>query len=271
MTVEPHDQSPRDDPADVICIKWGTAYGPKDVNQLRRMVLKNTSLPVRFHCFTDDPAGLHPEVVTHPLPEMRVSPEDNKYAYRKEAGLCDDGLGGLTGRRVLFFDLDVVIVDGIDCFLTHPRDDGFYIIRDWNTKGDHVGQASCYSFVVGTLGFVKRDFEARPAEVVDEFFTASQAYLSSQVIKRYGKLNFWPPQWCRSFRFHCLPAGVLRRFVTAKIPPGARVIVFHGSPKIEDAMDGRWTEHKWTKRAHWIKRLLYKNCRPTPWIAHHLE
>ena len=159
----------------VICIKWGTRYGPDYVNRLYNMVDRNTRLPFKFYCFTDNDAGLNDKIISMPLPVMQVVPEDNKHAYRKEAGLCEDNLGGLNGQRVLYFDLDVVIVDNIDCFFTYPKDDEFLIINDWNTKGDHVGQASCYSWVVGQLGYIKEYFEQYPKEVVKRYHTASHS------------------------------------------------------------------------------------------------
>lgn len=247
----------------VICIKWGSSYSSDYVNRLYNMVERNSTVPFRFYCFTDNADGLKDAIVAKPLPVMHMAPDDNKYSYRKEAGLCDDNLGGLKGERVLYFDLDIVIVDNIDCFFTYPEGDEFMIINDWNTKGDHVGQASCYSWVVGQLGFVKEYFEQHPKEVVDKYFTASQEYLSAKIIEKYGKLSFWPEKWCRSFRFHCLPFGPLRHFSLAKIPDGSKILVFHGSPNPHEAIRGVWSE---VKRIPLWKRLLYKTVKPTSWI-----
>jgi len=249
----------------VICIKWGTAYSCDYVNRLLSMVKRHTTKSFLFHCFTDDSNGLDDEVVVHDLPVLHVKPEENKYAYRKEAGLCDNNLGGLKGQRVLYFDLDIVIVDNIDGFFDYPEGEDFVIINDWNTRGNHVGQASCYSWVVGTLGFVKEYFEANPVAVVKKYYTASQEFLSDQVIERFGQLKFWPDSWCRSFRFHCLPLGPLRHFFVAKIPAEAKIIVFHGSPNPDEALIGIWPA---TKKTPFWKRL-YKVVRPTPWIAEH--
>ncbi|WP_303721225.1 hypothetical protein [Malonomonas rubra] len=246
----------------VICIKWGTAYNAEYVNRLYRMIKRNTTKQFNFYCFTDDVEGLSSEIITQPMTSLNVKPEENKYAYRKEAGLCDNNLGGLNGQRVLYFDLDVVIVDNIDCFFEFPSGNEFVIINDWNTRGDHVGQASCYSWVVGELGFVKKYFEEHPREVVEKYFTASQEFLSDQVVEHYGKLNFWPESWCRSFRFHCLPKGVLRHFFTAKIPVGAKVLVFHGSPNPHEAIQGVWSTV--VKIPAW--KRLYKVVKPTRWI-----
>jgi hypothetical protein len=255
-------------PYHVICIKWGTYYSAKDVNNLFSMIQRNTSRPIVFHCFSNETEGLQAEVRRHALPPMQVPESLNKYAYKKEAGLCDDALGGLAGERVFFFDLDSLIVGNLDEFFAYPQAERFYIIKDWNTRGQHVGQASCYSWVVGTLGFVKSYFEQNPAQVLAQYGTASQEYLSAQVIKHFGALNFWPDNWFKSFKLHCLPLGILRPFLAARLPRvvGLKMIAFHGYPGLSEAVAGTWTNDRTSKkRAHGWKRM-YKTIRPCPWI-----
>lgn len=249
-------------PNNVVCIKWGQAYKADYVNRLYNMVKRNTTVDFNFYCFTEISEGLDPSIIVKPLPLMNVAPEDNRYAYRKEAGLCDDNLGDLRGQRVVFLDLDVVIVDNIDDLFTFPKGDDFVIINDWNTKGAHVGQASCYSWRVGTLGYVKRYFEDHPKEVVAKFHTASQEYLSSQIIETKGALKFWPEPWFRSFKVHCLPKSLLRHFQVPVIPEGAKVIAFHGSPKPHEAIGGVWS---YDEPVPFYKRY-YKAVLPTPWV-----
>jgi hypothetical protein len=255
------------EPIHIISILWGDAYGTEDVNTLYAMIKRNTSLPIAFHLFSDEPPeGLHPEIIIYPEPGLDTSVPHAQYNYRKTVALCADNLAGLTGERVFFFDLDVLITGNLDELFTYPDGDKFYIINDWNTKGDHVGQATCYSFVIGTLGFVKRDFEADPKTVIKQYGTATQQYLSAKIIERCGALNFWPEAWFQSFRFHCLPWGPLRHVITPYKPkPGTKVLAFHGHPDIQDAISGRWGLPSNSKAAKGWKKL-YKHCRPTPWI-----
>jgi hypothetical protein len=252
----------------VICIKWGTEYGPEYVNNLFNMVKRNSSNKINFYCFTDDSTALEKEIIIKPLPVLNTKEEfKTKYMYRKEAALCDDNLGELTGERVFFFDLDVVIISNLDEFFDFPQEEKFYILNDWNTNGDYIGQASSYSWVVGTLGYIKTYFEENPEKVIEKFYNASQEYLSSKVIEKFGKLNFWPDNWFCSFRFHCMPKfGPLRHFLTPKIPStkGLKVIVFHGMPNPKEAIQGIWhlkDKQKWKR--------LYKVCKPTKWITNY--
>ncbi len=256
-----------DDIIHIICILWGDKYQEEDVNRLCSMVRRNTSHTIRFHIFTNEPLPLlAPGIVRHPEPGLLTDVDHSRYNYRKEAALCDEHLGGLEGKRVFFFDLDVLIVGNLDPLFKYPKDDKFYIINDWNTRGNHVGQASCYSFVVGTLGEVKSYFEKNSHDIIKKFGTASQEYLSEMVIRKQGKLEFWPDTWCKSFRFHCLRMGLLRHFLIPRKPPaGTKVLAFHGHPDMQDALEGRWSPPSSIKAAKGWKRI-YKVCRPTLWI-----
>lgn len=250
--------------ANVICIKWGVKYSHVDVNRLYRSVANNLSSRYRlnFYCFTDQATGLLPEINVRPLPQMHLQGEPCQYAYQKEAGLCDDELGGLRGKRVLFFDLDTLIVGELDAFLDVPKNDEFWIIKDWK-HGESVGGAAVYTWVVGTLGYVKSDFEANPEGVYRKYRTASQEYLSDKVVERHGRMNFWPEIWCVSFKFHCLPKWYQRWFVAPSIPSSeVKTIIFHGEPKLQDAIDGVWDS---TRSVPFLKRI-YKHVLPSPWI-----
>jgi hypothetical protein len=251
----------------VISILWGKKYDKDDVNRLYSMIKRNTSLSIDFILFSNnDLPGLNKEISKLPEPAIMTDIYSETLNYRKEAGLCDNNLGGLNGQRVFFFDLDVLITGDLDELFCYPKDDLFYIINDWNTKGNHVGQATCYSFVVGKLGFVKDFFEANSNEVISEFGTASQEYLSREVQKVYGELNFWPEKWFNSFKIHCLPVWFMRRFSVPNPPPsGTKVLAFHGHPDLNDALNGTWHDKKKHRWKIWKK--LYKCCKPTLWIA----
>lgn len=246
----------------VICLKWGSYYGHNYVNSLYEAVNKYTSkYKLNFYCFTEDAENLDPNIIVKPLPELK----NNKYAFLKEAGLCDDNLGGLNGQRVLFFDLDSVLCSNIDCFFDLAlKDDKFYIHRDFGSDSDLIGGSNVYSWVVGTLGYIKDDYEKNHEEITEKYYTASQEYLSAKVIERYGKLNFWPDEWLCSFKKHCMQPIILRYFLAPKRPKKeVRLINFHGDPKIHDALNGNWS----TRKTIPLHKRLYKYTRPARWIA----
>ena len=81
----------------VLCIKWGTMYGPEYVNILYGMVARNLTGPFRLICFTDDSEGVRPEVECLPLPELGVEvPKEAPGKWPKQALWAND-LFGLEG------------------------------------------------------------------------------------------------------------------------------------------------------------------------------
>jgi len=57
-------------PKQIVCVKWGTLYGPEYVNRLYTMVKRNITGPFRLVCLTDDREGIRPEVECFDLPEL---------------------------------------------------------------------------------------------------------------------------------------------------------------------------------------------------------
>jgi hypothetical protein len=254
----------------IICIKWGSIlYNEKHVNALYEKVKKYTTLPFKFYCFTEFPQGIDENIIIFPLPTFSV--DIKGWTYRKEAGLCDDNLADLNGERVFFFDLDITITGNLDELFNYPKDEQLYIIEDWYHKKHNVGQASCYTWVVGTLGYIKRDYEKEHIKYFKKFGTGAQEYLSYKIIEKYKKLNFFPAKWFISFKHDCLPVWYLRYFVTPKFKgkETCKVLVFHGTPKIEDAIKGIYKE----KNGHhpiFFKKVLYKHFKACKWLEEYL-
>ncbi|MDR2934239.1 MAG: hypothetical protein LBU68_03070 [Rickettsiales bacterium] len=267
-----NDINKKREPVNIICLKYGTAYSAEYVNKLFNMVMTNITIPFRFYCFTDNVDGIDPRVIIKPIPELRGS--DGKSItgftrWNKEAGLCNDDLGGydLRGKRVLFLDLDVIITDTIDSFFSyHKSDEEFIIIKDWSKGKKNVkyGQASCYAFKVGTLGDIKKYYEENADTVHKKYKLDAQYFLSDMITKKFGYLKFWPDEWVQSFKYHCLPINVLRWIKTPKLPHDAKIICFQGYPNPEDAIIGRWAPKG--QKVPFLKRW-YKHVRPTKWIA----
>ena len=115
------------DPVLILTMKWGTLYGPEDVNRLARQVRHHLRRPHRFICFTDDGAGIGEGVETRPLPELRLPDGSADTRWRKLA-LFNPDLGGFGGATALFLDLDLIVVDDLAPFFDLGGD--FLILRD---------------------------------------------------------------------------------------------------------------------------------------------
>ena len=239
----------------VICMKWGTLYGPEYVNRLYGMTARNLSRPFRFICLTDNNEGLRGDVETAPIPDIRLDPPYDRTAWRKLV-LHKAGLGGLSGPT-LFLDLDVVIVGSLDPFFDRPGE--FCIIHNWTHPNRIVGNSSVFRFEVGAHAEVLERFETMPTQHWVHLYRNEQRFLSDTLGR--DRMTYWPADWCVSFKKHCLPRWPLNFGLTAGIPDRARIVVFHGHPNPHEAMTGEWP-------APWHKRS-YKFLRPVPWIADH--
>jgi len=201
-------------------------------------------VPHRFVCLTDDAAGIRPEVECRPLPAIELADAPPHSGWRKLSCLGPelDDLGG----EVLFLDLDLVIVANIGALFTYPG--AFCIIENWTQPGRGIGNSSVFRFRAGAHRDVLERFRADPAQIIRRW-PNEQTYLSQAV----GEVTYWPRSWCRSFKHDCLPARPLRPDREARIPAGARIIVFHGEPKPPEAARGVW-------------RKSLTGLRPVSWI-----
>ena len=73
---------------------------------------------------------------------------------------------------------------------------------------------------------------------------------------------FWPEDWCVSFKHSLMPLWPLNFVVPPKLPKDTKLVAFTGKPDPDEARDGIWPV-----KAQW--KRLYKQVRPTPWIAEH--
>lgn len=233
----------------VICMKWGSAYTASDVNILRHMVTRHLHRPHRFVCFTDDPSGLEAGIDVFALPAVPVPEGLEREAWAK-LGTFTDPLGDLSGTA-LFLDLDLVVVDSLDPFFELPG--RFCIIHNWTHPDRIVGNSSVYRFEVNSLGWVLDRYRQDPMGARNRYRN-EQAFLSHALTDAGVDLTYWPAAWCRSFKRHCMPHRLLAPFRRARKPESARIIVFHGNPKPQDAIRGEW-------KGRW------RRMRPAPWVG----
>ena len=83
--------------ANVICMKWGTKYGPEYVNTLYSMVKRHMKRPFRFVCLTDDDKGLSEGIDAFPIPKLDIpnGPERGlAHVYIEWDSALHDQVGG---------------------------------------------------------------------------------------------------------------------------------------------------------------------------------
>jgi hypothetical protein len=248
-------------PVNILCLKWGTRYGPHYVNILFKSVARHLSRPFRFYCCTEDSRGLLEGIEVIPFPERPPGFPAARAWPDVMAKLCltQDGFGGLKGPT-LFLDLDVAIMDSIDAFFDYQPGKNCIIHnwieshKTWFRKRPHIGNSSIFRFEAGSSGYIYEAFLREMDNALNrDLYATEQAFLTYAMKEVY----WWPEDWARSYKRHCRPVFPLNRWVSPKQPPGCRILVFHGRPDPDEAIAG----FKGRKPHHHMK--------PAPWIGEH--
>lgn len=232
----------------IICMKWGSKYGPNYVNRLAAMVRHNISRPFQLVCFTDEPEGIEDSVVVRPLPEMDVDPTLPERCWRK-LSVFGAELADLSGTA-LFLDLDLVILGSLDGFFDVPG--RFRIANDWNLS-NYVGNSSVFRFEIGRHADMLQYYLDHAEEVRAGY--RNDQWFVSWWMKERGLLEYWDPAWCKSFKTHCLRPFPLGYFLPPRHPgPETRVLVFHGRPNPDEIVNG------------WHSPGFLRAARPASWF-----
>jgi hypothetical protein len=211
-------------PLTVACLKWGTRYSVDYVNILHGMVSRHLSLPHRFVCLTDDPAGIACEA----LPIVPNLP-----TWWGKLTLFRHPIPG----RVLFIDLDTVIVGNIDGFGSY--DGPFCVVRpfyrDWGFNSSIMNIAADFGYDIWNA--FARDpraaIERCRREADPPWNLGDQRWIELTV----DKADYWQdvlPGQLVSYKVHCGHG----------LPAGARLVCFHGKPDPQDVADP-WVRQHW--------------------------
>lgn len=238
----------------IICMKWGTRYGPEFVNRLWRAIQRNSSRETRLVCFTDDDTHVDPQVICYPIPDINLPENVIETPWRKLA-VWQFPLEDLRGD-VLFLDLDLVITGNLDDLFDYEP--GRYcVIENWTQLGQGNGNTSCFRFPVGKYAHIFDRVHKNPQSVLSQY-RIEQLYISREI----DDMVFWPKDWCVSFKHSLLPKWPLNFFKAPPLPADTRMVAFTGKPDQDEALRGEWPVKKWYKRT-------YKYVKPTPWIHEH--
>tara|TARA_Y100000114_G_C11752286_1_gene324985 strand:- start:533 stop:1231 length:699 start_codon:yes stop_codon:yes gene_type:complete len=215
----------------IVCVKWGNKYVSKYVNVLYSMVKRNTTVPFEFHCVTEDPKGLDPQIKVIPIPN---NPWIKTWWSKLWMFSNEFPLKG----NVLYFDLDIIIFKNIDeLFTINPEK--FMIIRDFNrcrVKDWNQSNSSCMRWTPGTMNFLYDDFVKDHTKIMRQLW-GDQDWIMKRA---KDQITHWPDEWIRSYKWEMIGFKDTKlinkdgkRFF--RKPPvvteNNKVAVFHGEPK----------------------------------------
>jgi hypothetical protein len=115
----------------IVCVKWGTKYGPEGVNRLYRAVRRHTRAPFRFVCITDQPsAAFDAGVVTAPFPAFALPFEDAKRGCRLKLAIFARGILE-PGVPAVYIDLDTMVRGDLQRIVDQlARKPGLYMLQN---------------------------------------------------------------------------------------------------------------------------------------------
>lgn len=214
-----------------ICLKWGTKYPSKYVNILYNMVSRNLSKPFRFVCLTENDKGLDKNINALPL----LCDHTKVTGWWQKLSIFQNKVYDLSGPTI-FLDLDLVIVNSLDCFINYSGN--FCIIQDWHfaKKNVKMYNSSVFKFEIGSQTQLWEKFIRNPETIVNKY-PGDQDYITDEI----KDATYWPEKWCISYKWHQAWKG---------FDDDTRVIVFHGRPNPDEVI-----------------HTGYKKFPPSPWVA----
>jgi hypothetical protein len=203
------------------------------------MVKRNITPPFRFVCFTDNTKGIHPSIETKPIEDKSLRGWWTKIEFFKNP------LSDIEGP-ILVLDLDIVIVDNLDCFFEYQPDN---FCMKWDYAGH--GHSSCvmrfnareYSHIYDNLDLSQIDhaIDNRNSSFKKHKFWGDQIWITEQMEQdpKHRQVVNWPKEWIPKFSIDCYRERSSKRvFATIPsaqrtageffVPDDAKIIVFAG-------------------------------------------
>ncbi len=205
----------------IICTKWGTLYGPEYVNILYSMVARNITKPFRFICLTDDATGVRKEVECIPLTNTSLRGWWTKIAFFQSP------LQDINGH-VLAIDLDMVIVDNIDCFFAFEP-------NEFCMKWDYVGHghSSCvmrynaneHAHIYDNLNINDAEFAEHNtvANFKSKKYWGDQIWITEQM---KDNVKVWPKEWVQKFGKECHRDTITKKTIEERKVQNAHLLDF---------------------------------------------
>jgi hypothetical protein len=221
------------------CVYYGDKYTFPYVRNLHSMVERNLTIPHRFICFTDN-------TVIHRRKEFKNTNIEFKPFKRHDLNGWFNKLQLFSPQSeldgdTLYMDLDVVIMDNIDCFATIGKSKNFVGMNDFNpTTG--LFNSSIMRFNNQYHSTIWEQYIKRRTEFTNAH---GDQEIISQLIKKHEDTISFPDEWTQSYKWLNRKG---ERYHTTKMTyeqdPNAKVCVFHGSPNPAESTQ-KWVQELW--------------------------
>lgn len=230
----------------VVTFKWDkpgyrSTFNEGHVNILFNMLKRNSTVPFKMFCVTDNAKDINPDITVipiwpNPAPHYGGATRPNCFVRLKM--FSEEVQQMLGGDKSIWIDLDTVITGNIDSILTDPAD-----FKIWKVDGE-------VSACNGSLCMIKHGVRTdiwdtfRPSDVdKHSAYRGKLGLIGSDQAWIMQKLNdktefFGQKDGVYSFRCHLKE--------TLDLPPKAKIVFFHGQ-------FDPWMDHV-KKRWKWVAK-----------------
>ena len=233
----------------VVCLYWGNKYKTEFVNVLYNMVQRHLTIPHKFIIYTDHVKMQ--KLVKGDNVEVRKLPFHDYTGWWNKLTLFSPE-ANLEGD-CLYFDLDVVITENIDCFATYEPGIQFVGMNDFNR---HTGLFNS-SIMRFNNKFMTKYVWKPYLKDKGRFMKlqGDQNVISETVKKINPKLwKTFPDEWTFSEKWFSREKPRFHRSNwTFEYNPGKKVAVFHGKPDPNQLADPHPHESYNLKLIEWVK------------------
>ena len=200
----------------VACVYWGNKFSKDYVYNLKAAVERNSTVPHRFVCLTDQALDGIDTLILRPGLE----------GWWNKMQLFDGRIEG----RIIYLDLDTVIIDNIDWLLQYDGD--FAGIEDLGSVNAHQPylkgkfQSGVMAWDSQDADWIWNEFSFRRGLVISAF-RGDGEYLE-RVVPTHKRVLLQRvfPQKIKSYKYDVYPDKY----------KGTSIICFHGRPSIIQSM-----------------------------------
>lgn len=233
-------QALRESDIDCACVIHGSAYEWIYVDKLYSMLCRHFSKPLRLHVWTEKTRPVPGHYIKHELTEWPGIAGPRKAWWYKLQMFDPMHFNG----RLLYFDLDVVILQNLDWMLDLDTR-YFWAIRDFrhHFRGAWWGiNSSCMVWDTGNFARVWQDFASNDIAATTRRFPGDQDFLADRLSP--DERRYFPEDYVRSWRWEVKDGGMdfkkriyKRPDAGSVVPPNTRIMIFHGHPKPHEILD----------------------------------
>lgn len=205
----------------------GDTYNSRYVNALARNIRDKTTMNVEIVVLTNDNSDIDMSVVNRTVPFVH-----NFKGWWSKIELFRKGI--FATDRVLYFDLDTVLVDNIDSILTSREE--FMGIRDLFQVNRF--QTGVMLWKPSKYHHIYEDFIKAPTAIMQHHVEGDAGWIRENIKNKSYVQDIYPGKLV-SFKKHCFNSA--KNYID--IPEKASIICFHGKPRPHTIKDYKIVKH----------------------------